>query len=151
MLDLFPPPTAVWQDLVYTSNKREGEPGFAFPEGCPKGRCERSEQARGTSRGEGKPRLSRPLVGGISFFFILSYLFTSQKSQNVIEASYWSKDFIPPQGRYDSVYFIPSLVTRGGMKSFDQWEASMIVWSSWDNSLLCNGDVLLGKARIFLC
>ena len=34
----------VERDLVYTSNKREGEPGFAFPEGCPKGRCEGSEQ-----------------------------------------------------------------------------------------------------------
>ena len=24
--------------MVYTSNKREGQPGFSFPEGCPKGR-----------------------------------------------------------------------------------------------------------------
>ena len=32
---------------------------------------------RGTSRGVSKPILSRPLVGGISFFFILSYHFCS--------------------------------------------------------------------------
>ena len=24
--------------LVYSSNNRDGEPGFTFPEGCPKGR-----------------------------------------------------------------------------------------------------------------
>ena len=43
---------AFYYSLVYTSNKREGEPGFAFPEGFPEG------AARGKSRGEGKPRLS---------------------------------------------------------------------------------------------
>ena len=52
--------------LVYTSNKSEGEPGFAFPEGFPEG------EARGKSRGEGKPKLSRALVGGISFSLIVS-------------------------------------------------------------------------------
>ena len=24
--------------LVYTSNKREGQPGFSFPKGCPEGK-----------------------------------------------------------------------------------------------------------------
>ena len=50
-------PICTKECLVYTSNKREGEPGFSFPEGCPVG----------AARGERKPRLSRPLVGGISF------------------------------------------------------------------------------------
>ena len=63
--------------MVYTSHEREGQYGFTQPKGCPEGRCgtERSgvEQARGLS----KPILSRPLVGGISFFFILSYHFCS--------------------------------------------------------------------------
>ena len=54
--------------LVYTSHKREGQHGFTHPEGCHEG------AARGTSRGVSKPMLSRPLVGGISFFFILAYL-----------------------------------------------------------------------------
>ena len=71
------PPTRGRDSMVYTSHEREGQYGFTHPEGCPEGRCgtERSgvEQARGTSRGVSKPILSRPLVGGISFFFILSY------------------------------------------------------------------------------
>ena len=54
------------KSMVYTSYKSEGEPGFAFPEGFPEG------EARGKSRGEGKPRLSRALVGGISFSLIVS-------------------------------------------------------------------------------
>ena len=46
------------------------------PRAVPRGALrERSEQApRGTARGEGKHRLSRPLVGGTSFFFIMSFL-----------------------------------------------------------------------------
>ena len=68
--------------MVYTSNMREGEPGFAFPEGCPKGGCERSEQARYINIG-------------------ISLPFPAKRHQ----------------GRYDSVYFIPSPLSREGMKN----------------------------------
>ena len=54
--------------MVYTSYEREGKHGFTHPEGCHEG------AARGTSRGVSKLMLSRPLIGGISFLLILSYL-----------------------------------------------------------------------------
>ena len=93
--------------MVYTSYKREGESVFAFPEGCPEGGRRRAEgrrpgasQApRGTARGEGKPILSRPLVGGTSFFFIMSFL---SKLKGM---------FIPPLTEREGM-IIPSLPER---------------------------------------
>ena len=35
--------------MVYTSNKREGELGFAFPEGCPKGVVSEASRPAGHS------------------------------------------------------------------------------------------------------
>ena len=54
-----------------------------------------SKQARGTSRGVSKPKLSRPLVGGISFLFILSYHFcyerdkTRLKRMGILVCVFW--------------------------------------------------------------
>ena len=53
---------------IYFSKAIFGQHVFTHPKGCHEG------AARGTSQGVSKPMLSRPLVGGISFFFILAYL-----------------------------------------------------------------------------
>ena len=91
--------------VVYTSNKREGEPGFAFPEGCPKGR-KRAQRVgpRDIPRG----RQTQALPTSCWRYFILFHLVLSLD-----------------QGRYEIYTVIPSLVTfcweRQGYSYVNSW------------------------------
>ena len=63
----------VYRGLVYTSNKSEGEPGFAFPEGFPEGRLA-SEASRPEGNPEGKANPGSPELLLEVYHSLLSYL-----------------------------------------------------------------------------
>ena len=111
--------------LVYTSNKREGEPGFAFPEGCPKGR-KRAQRVgpRDIPRG----RQTQALPTSCWRYFILFHLVLSLD-----------------QGRYEIYTVIPSLVTREGMTvyiSYLPWYETLVLVLQMDGGLVMQKDML---------
>ena len=106
------------ESMVYTSNKREGQPGFSFPEGCPEGR-KRAQRVgpRDIPRGKKTQAVPTSCWRYVILLQVVLSLFHTPPVQ---------------PGKYDSVFFILSRLDRGSMKNtlsyFPGWTGG--VWKT---------------------